>query len=269
MAETGFRSDLYTVSAVAGRLAGKVALITGTGGGQGRAAAIRFAQEGAVVVGCDVKVEGAAETVELVTAGGGSMSSSQPVDLGDPEQAKDWIDAAAASHDGFDILYNNAGLAQFAPVEQLTDEQWRLAFRNEVDLIFYAVRAAWPHLIRRGGGSIVNTGSISGLGAVPTAHGVAHAATKGAVIAMTKQLAAEGAPHGIRVNAISPGAVQTPANEESRRRNPAGAQAFVDRQLLRRPGLAEDVVPAAVYLASDESAWVTGVNLMVDGGFSA
>jgi meso-butanediol dehydrogenase/(S,S)-butanediol dehydrogenase/diacetyl reductase len=115
-----------------GRLQGKIALITGTGGGQGRAAAIAFAAEGAVVVGCDVKEEGALETVELVREAGGEITSTQPIDLGDSAETKAWIDAAAAAHGGIDVLYNNAGAAIFAPIEEISDEDWQTICPNEV-----------------------------------------------------------------------------------------------------------------------------------------
>lgn len=144
------------------RLAGKVALITGTGGGQGRAAALLFAREGGEVVGCDLKQDGAAETVELVRREGGSMTSIQPVDLGDSGQARQWVEQAADVYGGFDILYNNAASATFASIGVLTDDDWRLMIRNELDLVFYTCSAAWPHLLARGGGSIINTGSICG-----------------------------------------------------------------------------------------------------------
>jgi NAD(P)-dependent dehydrogenase (short-subunit alcohol dehydrogenase family) len=253
-----------------GRLDGKIALITGTGGGQGRAAALAFAREGAIVVGCDLKDDGALETVELVRQEGGVMTSTQPVDLGDPEQARSWVDAAADEHGGFDILYNNAGAAIFAPIMEMTDAAWHTIVRNELDLVFYTCRAAWPHLVRRGGGSIINTGSISGVSALaPSSGGIAHAATKGAVIAMTRQMAMEGGPVKIRVNALSPGPVLSPATEEVHRRDPSRRERFTSLQMLDRLGLPEDIAPAAVYLAADESAWVTGTNLIVDGGFTA
>jgi NAD(P)-dependent dehydrogenase (short-subunit alcohol dehydrogenase family) len=198
------------------------------------------------------------------------MTSTQPVDLGEPTQARRWIDAAAEAHGGFDVLYNNAGAATFAPIEQFTDAAWRAIIRNELDIVFYACRAAWPHLVRRGGGSIINTGSMAGVTALaPSLGGVPHAATKGAVIAMTRQLAMEGGPVNIRVNAISPGAVLSPATAEAHRRDPERRRRFTSLQMLDRPGVPEDIVPAAVYLASDESSWVTGTNLVVDGGFTA
>lgn len=254
---------------MSGRLEGKVALITGTGGGQGRAAALLFAREGATVVGCDLKVEGSEETLELVAREDGVMTSTHPLDLGDPAAARAWIDEAAARHGGFDILYNNASLPKFASIAEMSDEDWHFTVRNELDLVFYACRAAWPHLVRRGGGSIINTGSISGMSAVPGTPGsFAHAATKGAVIAMTRELALEGGPYGIRVNAISPGAILSPATEAAFQDETFSA-AHLAANMVGRIGTPEDVAWCALYLASDESTFVTGANLVVDGGFMA
>ncbi|MEJ2739080.1 MAG: SDR family NAD(P)-dependent oxidoreductase, partial [Dehalococcoidia bacterium] len=148
---------------MAGRLEDKVALITGTGGGQGRAAALRFATEGAVVVGCDWNKEGAEETVELVKKAGGEMVSMQPVDLGDGTQVKQWIDFALKTCGHMDILYNNASAPKFAPVEQMTEEEWRFTMRNELDLIYFACHYAWPYLKESGKGVIINTASTAGI----------------------------------------------------------------------------------------------------------
>ncbi|HYC81360.1 MAG TPA: SDR family NAD(P)-dependent oxidoreductase [Solirubrobacterales bacterium] len=257
-----------------GRLRGKTALITGTAGGQGREAALLFAREGALVVGCDRNVEGAAETVAMVRAEGGRMSSRQPVDLGDSAAAREWIDAAAAEHDGFDILFNNASAPRFGLLGELSDEAWHATIRNEVDLVFFACRAAWPHLIARGGGAIVNTASIAAWAA--TGHmakgaargSVPHAAAKGAVIAMTRELALEGAEHGIRVNSISPGPIETPITAANFS-DPEARRLVTDNLLLRRLGRPEDIAAAAVYLASDETSWMTGTDIAVDGGFLA
>jgi NAD(P)-dependent dehydrogenase (short-subunit alcohol dehydrogenase family) len=251
------------------RLAGKVVLITGTAGGQGRAAALLFASEGATVVGCDLKEAEARETVAMVEAAGGRMRSSQPIDLGDSAAARTWVDDAAAAHAGFDVLYNNASLPKFASIAAMTDEQWHFTIRNELDLIFYACSAAWPHLVARGGGSIINTGSNAGMSALPPTPGnIAHAATKGAVIALTRELALEGGPHNIRANTVSPGIIDSPATAPY-----LATGSFRDDQLahlmLRRIGTPQDVARLALFLASDESSWVTGANFVVDGGYTA
>jgi meso-butanediol dehydrogenase/(S,S)-butanediol dehydrogenase/diacetyl reductase len=254
---------------VPGRLHGKVALITGTAGGQGRAAAQLFAAEGAVVVGCDIKADEAEATVALVAAAGGTMTSTQPLDLGDSHAARAWVDAAAARHGGFDIVYNNAASPRFASIAAMTDEQWHWTIRNEVDLVFYVCSAAWRHLVARGGGSILNTASISGLSSLPPTPGAfAHAAAKGAIIAMTRELALEGGPHAIRVNSLSPGMIETPATAEQLR-DPAFREQHLAAIMLSRTGRPEDVAQLALYLASDESDWVTGSNFVIDGGYTA
>jgi NAD(P)-dependent dehydrogenase (short-subunit alcohol dehydrogenase family) len=253
---------------MAGRLEGKVALITGTGRGQGRVAALTFAREGATVVGCDL-LASAEETVQMVRAEGGSMTSSAPVDLGDPVQAREWVDAAAREHGGFDILYNNASSPRFASIAELSDEDWRFTMRNELDLVFYTCRAAWPHLIERGGASIINIASISGMNAIPIVPGqIAHAATKGAIIGMTRELAQEGGRYGIRANTISPGVIETPATAEILAQE-GMHEAWFAANMIQRLGKPQDVVAVALFLASDESSWITGANITVDGGYTA
>jgi NAD(P)-dependent dehydrogenase (short-subunit alcohol dehydrogenase family) len=203
--------EIITPANPHGRLDGKVALITGTGSGQGRAAALLFAGEGARVVGCDLNAAGAAETEEMVRSQGGEMTSMTPVDLGDPDQATAWVDAAAAAYGGIDVLYNNASAPRFGPIDKVSTEDWHFTIRNELDLVFFVTRAAWPHLVARGRGSIINVGSAAGVMGIAKIPGVAHAATKGAVIALTRQLVGEGAPHKIRANTLSPGFIATPA----------------------------------------------------------
>ncbi|MCW2528147.1 MAG: dehydrogenase [Pseudonocardiales bacterium] len=249
---------------MAGRLANKVVLITGTAGGQGRAAALRFAAEGAEVIGCDVDVDGSARTVEAVRSVGGRMTASAPVDLGESSQATAWVKAAAEPHGRIDVVYNNAGAARFAPIGEMTDADWHFTTRNELDSVFFVTRAAWP-LLTRPGAVIINIASTSGHRGSTTVGGCAHSATKGAVLAFTRQVAVEGAPHGIRAVSISPGAISTPGtaflfdNPETRDR-------LLEGNLIKRPGQPADVVDLALFLASDEASFITGTDYVVDGG---
>src|SRR5690606_35162915 len=145
----------------------------------------------------------------LVRKAGREMTGSAPVDLGDSEQARRWVEEAAAAHGRLDVLYNNASAARFGPISDFSVEDWHFTIRNELDLVFYTTKYAWPALARTGG-VIINVGSTAGLVGARQAAKTAHSATKGAVIAMTRQLAAEGAEHGIRAVCISPGAIETP-----------------------------------------------------------
>ncbi|MDV6279346.1 SDR family NAD(P)-dependent oxidoreductase [Rhodococcus jostii] len=252
-----------------GRLAGKIAVITGTAGGQGREAAVRFAAEGATVYGCDVNSDAAAETVDLVTATGGIMNSVHPLDLTDEDAVRSWIDGIGAAHGRIDILYANAGLATFAPIPEITFEDWRFVMAHEVDLVFLPVKHAWKHLAQSANASVILVGSTAGVTGSVTNTRLAHTASKGAVVAMTKQLAAEGAEHHIRANCISPGMIRTSQSESTLLSDTHPMRKIASAIPLGRLGTPADVVNYAVFLASDESGYVTGTNLMIDGGWSA
>jgi len=254
---------------VTGRLAGKVAVVTGTAGGQGRAAALLFAAEGATVYGCDVQAGAAAETVALVREAGGTMHDDSPVDLTDESAVAGWLDRIADRHGHIDILYANAGATRFAPVDETTLQDWHFVLGHELDVVFLPVKHAWRHLKRAAAPAVVLVGSTAGVTGSVTNARVAHTATKGAVIAMTKQLAAEGAAHGIRVNCVSPGMIRTPATEADLLAGDHPMNRIAAKIPLGRIGTAQEVVRCALFLASDEASYVTGANLMVDGGWSA
>ena len=251
---------------VEGRLAGKIVCITGMGGGQGLITARLFARAGATVVGCDWQ-EAGVENARKVAADEGLSIEASIIDAADSGQARVWIDAAAERHGGIDVLYNNAGALKAAPIASMTDEEWRDTLRNELDIAFYPARAVWPHMVRRGGGSIISIASLSAMRGLEYGGYVAHCAAKGGVVAMTRQLAMEGAPHFIRANAISPGPVLAPGLDEHAgmaelRRGVSGWT------ILPRLGTGEDIAYGGLYLASDESLWLTGHNLVIDGGMA-
>ena len=249
-----------------GKLDGKVALISGTGRGMGRAAALEFAARGAQVFGCDLDPRASAETVDLVTRAGGTMGALAPVDLSGREGAQRWVDAAVERFGGVDVLYNNASALRNGPFDELSDEDWYFTIQNELHIVWHSTRAAWPHLVARGGGSVINVASIAAkLGAMFVGQ-VPHGAAKGGVLAMTKHLCAAGGPHGIRVNAISPGLIYTP---ETARfiDDPDGPLPGILKGIpLGRYGRAEEVAKLAAFLASDDSPFITGAEIAIDGG---
>jgi len=255
---------------MAGRLDGKVVLLTGVGSGMGRETALLFAEEGATVVGCDMNKNGALETQQLAVERGLAIDVTAPVDLADVVAVESWVTASVNNFGRIDVLYNNASLPKFAPFDRMLDSDYEFTIRNELDLVWRTSQAAWPHLVNTRG-NIVNIGSAAGIMGARALPQAAHAAAKGAVIALTRQLAAEGVANGVRVNCVSPGVMATPpiVSMYEELGDAAPVAPIVERTLTGAPGDPRAVALAGMYLASDDAAWVTGINLVVDGGTSA
>ncbi|MGH2531499.1 MAG: SDR family NAD(P)-dependent oxidoreductase [Thermomicrobiales bacterium] len=254
---------------VPGRLSGKIAVITGGAYGIGRASVLLFAREGAKVAIVDVDAGGGTETERLVREAGGEALFVQ-ADVGRREDAEQAIAEAIARYGGVDILFNNAGIMPEGTALTHSEADWDRVMDVNLKAIFLLSRVAIPSMIARGGGSIVNTASVQGLRGHQNR--LAYATSKHGVIGITRALAADFARDGVRVNAICPGTIDTPMLHRVLADLPDRDAALAEFAALHPLGVIgqpDDVAYAALYLASDESRFVTGIALPVDGGYTS
>lgn len=229
------------------RLAGRIAVVTGAANGIGRGCADLFAREGATVIALD----------------------REDGDLTDEPATSALFARIGETHGRIDVLVNAAAFAHFAPIEDLTHAQWKETLAGELDIVFLPTRAAWPWLKASGAASVITFASANASHALEGSPALAHCAGKGGVLAMTRQLAMEGAAHGIRANSISPGFIQTAATRRHLVADPAFAERVLAKNMLKRLGEPKDVAWCAVWLASEEARYVTGANIPVDAGATA
>jgi len=252
-----------------GRLDGKVAIITGGASGIGRASALLFAREGARVTLADVERAGGEKVAAMITEKGGD-ATFVPCDVTSPRDTARLARAAVERYQAIDVLFNNAGIAGVGSTEETDEALWDQVMAVNVKGIFLMTKAVAPYMIQRRRGVIINM--ASSIAFVGLARRVSYAASKGAVMAMTLSMAVDFAKHDIRVNAICPGTIHTPFVDrylQESYADPAEGLAEISRrQLMGRLGSAEDVAHAALYVASDEAAFMTGAPLIIDGGLS-
>lgn len=244
-----------------GRLTGKRAVVTGAGRGIGRQIAVMYAQEGALVLACDID----ADALDRLAAEVPGLR----VHVADltTEEGADGLADVARDGGAVDILVNAAAIVRFAPLPEMTLADWRITTAGEIDSVFLVTRALWPLLEASGAASIVNFSSANAHSALKGLPAIAHTAGKGAVRAMTRQMAMEGGPKAIRANSIAPGFTVT---EETAQHLDTPLMDNVRAKLMvGRLGTPEDIGHLAVYLGSDESGYVTGADFRIDGGATA
>ncbi len=249
------------------RLKGKVALVTGAGSGIGQCCALMFARHGARVMACDINPQTAEQTLAIARSENLAFDSVHPCDLTVPEDVERLIAAVMQQYGRLDILVNAGAFGAFEFIENMDFEQhWHKTLAGELDVVFLACKYAWPHLCDNGGGSIINFASANAYQALKGSGALAHCAGKGGVLAMTRQLAMEGAPHQVRANTISPGLIVTGATKPVLDNVPGFREQVEEQTMLNRLGQPEDIAWCALYLASDEAAWVTASDFQIDGG---
>jgi 3-oxoacyl-[acyl-carrier protein] reductase len=248
------------------RLANKVAIITGAGSGMGRSTAVLFAAEGAKVAVADVSEQGISETVEEIKAKGGTAIGVR-TDVSKAEDVQRMVAAAAERLGPPTVLYNNAGIeGESAYLAKMAEEAFDQVIAINLRGVFLGMKYTIPHMIKAGGGSIVNQASIAGL--IGIRGGAGYAAAKAGVIALTRVAAAENGRHNIRVNCICPGAIETPMAVRIRKGVEPKQQAINRISVFERMGRPEEIARMALFLASDEGSFATGAPFVVDGGWT-
>lgn len=251
------------------KLTNKVAAITGAGRGIGRAAAERFAREGARVLILE-KDEAAGRDVEAAIIRSGGQATCIPLDVSDPRAVEAGFVRIAAEFGALHVLYNNASVflgGRDAPVVDLDVDVWRQVLAINLSGLFYCCKHGIPLIVKSGGGSVINTSSSAGLIGIP--HCDAYTASKGATISLTRSMAVEYAPSKVRVNCIAPAAIRTPMVEQSNFMNPDFDEtAFLRTTPVRRWGTPDEIANIALFLASDESSYLNGAILVADGGIT-
>ncbi len=251
-----------------GKLAGKIAVITGSAAGIGRASSLLFAKEGAYVAAIDFDADGNAKLVEEIRSLGG-IAEALTADVASAQDVQRVVQQIISKWNKVDILFNNAGIVPGGKIHTLTEEEWDRSFAINVKSMFLFSRAVIPSFLQHGGGVILNTSSTTALRVAPDR--ALYTATKGAIFSLTKSMALDYASDNIRVNCLCPGTTDTPS---LRARLSAGGNSdemtkkFIARQPLRRLGTADEMAQAALYLVSDDASFVTGSAFQIDGGMS-
>jgi NAD(P)-dependent dehydrogenase (short-subunit alcohol dehydrogenase family) len=252
---------------VAGRLSGKVCVITGAGGGMGRDAAVLFTEEGAKVCVADANGEAARETVSLLPSG---SAIAFDANVADEEGVRAMFAATAAEFGGIDVLYNNAGIspADDDSILETGVQAWQRVQDVNTKGVFLCCKHGIPHLLERGGGSVINVASFVAILGAATSQ-ISYTASKGAVLSMSRELAVQFARQGVRVNALCPGPVETPLRLRIFGDDPAAYERRRIHLPMGRLAKPREIVNAALFLASDESSYVNGATFLVDGGLTA
>jgi NAD(P)-dependent dehydrogenase (short-subunit alcohol dehydrogenase family) len=241
----------------------KVVLITGSGNGIGRAAALCFALEGAIVVATDVSLEAAEATAAAVRETGGG-STALKLDVRSEADWKAAADEAVRQHGRVDVLLNNAGIFMIRPLAETTLDEWNLVMSVNSTGVFLGMREIVPRMVASGGGSVINMSSLAGL--VGAAGHTLYGASKGAVRTMTKDVAIEYAARRVRVNSVHPGLIDTGMADYAAQSFGLDKTAIAQGLPMGRLGNVGDVTALLVFLASDESSYITGAEMVVDGG---